>query len=109
MPKILFRIVTVGIERHKMNAEPNAELIRFARLHRYHIAEGFADPNPGGELELAVEEAIDDLSAEERDILDADAEKLSESAGIPLHEAQSALLNWIFKKHNDEWRAQENN
>jgi hypothetical protein len=89
-----------------MNDEPSAELIRFARRHRYHIAEGFCDSTIGGELENAIEDAIDDLASEEREFLESRAADLSIAAGIPIPAAQSALLNWILKRHCDEWNAQ---
>ncbi len=84
----------------------NPELIRYARRHRYEIAEGFCDEGEeASEWQAAMESVYENLPLDQQELFDNEAEELSARAGIPLDEAQSALVNWIVK----QFQARKNN
>ena len=74
----------------------NTELIRFAREHRYKIAEGFClEGREAVEWQDVVNSALAKFPAL-REKLEAEAEELANAAGITIEEAESALLNKII-------------
>jgi hypothetical protein len=87
----------------------NPELIRYARRHRYEIAEGFCDEEPDRPVGNAIEAGFEKLSLKHQELFNKQAAELAKVAGIPFIEAWSALLNWILKKHLEIREAQRNN
>ncbi|MEI9961781.1 MAG: hypothetical protein WDM76_11790 [Limisphaerales bacterium] len=84
----------------------NPELIRFARKHRYEIAEGFcAEGKEAEELQNEVSESLEKLLPNQQEFLDDLAEELSVHAGISLDEAESALANWILLLYLQKFKA----
>jgi hypothetical protein len=75
----------------------NTEIIRFARAHRYALAEGFCDQHNDKEFKTA----LDNLPEDCKSHLDIWAAELSKAAGVTFDEAYSAYVNWLFKKEHE--------